>query len=145
MKFRFEYIREEKWPPLAWLAECAGSNPVIRVRHGSQVETRDVWFCEAIWDDEFTSGNFDRTDLVFGSGARLRDVQVIFVSSGSTVDRLQFLELHGRTWISNSIACLLAASGVKADVSYERFPEFFRSIIGGIDAYERRLPTRDSG
>jgi hypothetical protein len=138
----FQYTLEEKWPPLAWVAKCRESDPVIHVRHGPQVETRISWFCEAIWDDEFTSGNFDETDLVFGSGSRLRNGRVIFVSSGSTVDRLQFLQLDDKLWISNSLACLLAVSGIKVDTSYGRFPDFFRSIIRGIDAYEKELPTQ---
>ena len=105
------------------------------------MEARESWFCEAVWDGEFESGDFDLTDVVFGSGAHVRDDRVVFVSSGTTVDRLQHAEIDGKTWISNSLACLVAMSGVKVPVDYERYPEFFRSITQGIDAYERRLPT----
>ena len=141
MKFRFTFTLEEEWPKLAWIAECVKSDSVIHVRHGSQVEARESWFCEAVWDGEFEAGRFDQTDLVFGSGGRLREEQVVFVSSGSTVDRLQFLELEYKVLISNSLPCLLAVSGIKVDHTYGRFQEFFQSIMKGIDSYEKRLPV----
>ena len=53
------------------------------------MEVCDTWFCEAVWDGDYEAGDFDLTDLVFGSGGRLRDERAIFVSSGTTVDRLQ--------------------------------------------------------
>jgi hypothetical protein len=142
MNLHFHYILESGWSPLAWVAECAESDPVIRVRHGPQVEVRTAWFCEAIWDGEFDAGDFDRTDLIFGSGGRLRNGRVVFVSSGSTVDRLQVLRLEDRMLVSNSLACLLAVGGVKVDPTYHLYPEFFRSIVDGIDSYQRRLPTQ---
>jgi hypothetical protein len=111
------------------------------VRHGSQVETRGSWFCEAIWDHEFEDGDFDLTDLVFGSGGRLRKLKVVFVSSGTTVDRLQFLKLENKLLVSNSLPCLLAVGGIKVDHTYDRFQWFFQSIMKGIDSYEKRLPT----
>jgi hypothetical protein len=142
MKFHFQYILESNWSPLAWVAECSESRPVINVRHGPSVEIRDAWFCEAVWDGEFDAGDFDRTDLIFGSGGRLRDGRVVFVSSGSTVDRLQFLRLDGRLLVSISLACLLAVSKFEVDPTYQQYPEFFRSIVNGIGSYEKRLPTQ---
>jgi len=141
LRLRFRLTLESAWPPLAWVAKCERSDPVISVRHGPQVEAREGWFCEAVWDGEFASGGFDQTDLVFGSGSRLRNGRAVFVSSGSTVDRLQFLELGDTIWISNSLACLLGTSGVKVDRTYDRYFDFFWSITRGLNGYERRLPT----
>jgi hypothetical protein len=143
LDFQFEYVWENDWPPLAWIVECTESDPMLRVRHGSQVEIRDEWFCEAIWDGDFHAGDFDRTDLVFGSGVRLREHHVVFVSSGTTVDRLQSLKMGNRTFVSNSLACLLAVSNTQVDPTYGRYQAFFRSIERGIDSYERHLPTQD--
>lgn len=109
IKFRFCHIVE--WPPLAWAAQCSYTNSVINVYHGSHVVVRDAWFCEAIWDKGYEAGGFDLTDLVFGSGGRARDEQVTFVSSGTTVDRLQALTYPKGVWVSNSLACLLTVSG----------------------------------
>lgn len=141
MAWKLECWPEPAWPQLAWLAEVREDDPVVRVRHGRAVETNAEWFCEGVWDGAFEAGDFDATDLVFGSGGRLRQGKVIFVSSGSTVDRLQWIRLSGRVMVSNSLACLLAVSEVRVDPRYERYPEFFRSIVDGIDAYEKMLPT----
>lgn len=134
---------EPGWPPLAWVAQCERSDPVISIRHGPQVEARAGWLCEAVWDGDFAAGDFDRTDLVFGSGARLRDGRVVFVSSGTSVDRLQFLELDGTIWVSNSLACLLGTTGIGVDATYHRYFDFFWSLTRGLDGYERRVPTTD--
>lgn len=137
-----EYHRRAGWPSLAWLAECDVTDTVVRISHGPGVETRAEWFCEAVWEGVFDSDDFDRTDLVFGSGGRVREGQVIFVSSGSTVDRLQSLTWGNSVLVSNSLACLMSASATKVNPGFGRYPEFFRSIVNGIDAYERILPTQ---
>jgi hypothetical protein len=87
-KERGQYQPVAGWPPLAWIALCDRAGGQIRVRHGPGVETRENWFCEAVWAGEFGAGDFDRTDLIAGSGARLREGRLVFVSSGTTVDRL---------------------------------------------------------
>jgi hypothetical protein len=131
-----------EWPPLAWLARCDARTLEIAVFHGPRVETATGWFCEAAWDGEFVDGGFDRTDIVTGSGGRLRDDGVTFVSAGSTVDRLHsFADDHGVAWISNSLPCLLAAIGGDVDPMYPRYGAFFHSIVGGLAKYERWLPT----
>ena len=68
---RFDYCLEQHWPVQAWLAQCHPRH--VLVRHGGRVETRDDWFCEAVWDGEIERGDFDLTDIVAGSGARIRD------------------------------------------------------------------------
>ena len=41
------------------------------VHCGPWVELRSNWFCEAAWDGQFDQGDFDRTDIVAGSGGKL--------------------------------------------------------------------------
>ncbi|NWG74978.1 MAG: hypothetical protein HXY24_10290 [Rubrivivax sp.] len=135
--------RDASWPPLAWLAICRAGEPTIRLRHGDRVEIRDQWFCEAVWDGDFAAGDFDTTDLVFGSGGRLRDGECVFVSSGCTVDRLQYLWKDDELYVSNSLACLMACAAVEPDLTFDDYPEFFRSITRGIDDYQRSLPVRN--
>src|SRR5262245_16518056 len=136
---RFQYHLVAEWPPLAWLAHCIVSEPVITVFHGARVECRDAWFCEAVWDGAYEPGDFDSTDLVFGSGGRARGDHVMFVSSGTTVDRLQALAHEGGLWISNSLACLLAATDAAVDPVSPHYYEHLGSIVGGLRKYERRL------
>jgi len=138
---RFEFAPVPDWPPLAWLASCSPGGQSVAVFHGSMVECTPDWFCEAVWPGRFGAGDFDRTDLVFGSGGRLRPDGVTFVSSGSTVDRLQTLETAQGVCVSNSLACLLAAVGGRPDPTDPRYFQFFRSSIRGLRKYKRILPT----
>jgi hypothetical protein len=129
------------WPALAWLAKVGAGRQRIDVLHGPRVETRDNFFCEAIWDGEFERGDFDRTDRVFGSGARLRDSGIVFVSSGTTVDRLQSIRIGDEWFISNSLACLLSFVDASVDPTFARYQQFFGTILRGIDEYTRELTT----
>jgi hypothetical protein len=86
---KLKYTQIDSWPPLAWPAKCSLSQATVEVFHGDRVETSEEWFCEAIWDSDYEAGNFDQTDIIFGSGGRLRGESVTFVSAGTTVDREQ--------------------------------------------------------
>jgi hypothetical protein len=129
------------WPPLAWIALCDRAAGRVRVRHGPGVETRENWFCEAVWAGEFGAGDFDRTDLIVGSGARLRDGRLVFVSSGTTVDRLQSLEMTDCVLVSNSLPCLMEAADASVDPTYPNYYQDFRSITEGLEGYKRTLET----
>jgi hypothetical protein len=137
----FVYTCMEDWPPLAWLATCDPYTPAVEVLHGAQVETHTDWFAEAAWDSEYEQADFDRTDMVFGTGGRLRDDELIFVSSATTVDRLHSLEANGRVWVSNSLACLLSAVGGRVPPDYRGYFRDFETIIRGITNYHRTITS----
>ena len=137
----FEYIPVPQWPPLTWLAKCRRGNSNVTVFYGSRVETAGEWFCEAVWAGDYESGGFDQTDIVAGSGARLRDGTVVFVSSGSTVDRLHSLQTGDEAWLSNSLSCLLMALGATVSPSYPKYFDDFGSITEGLHKYRRELAT----
>jgi hypothetical protein len=140
MHFAFNLAPE--WPRLAWLARATRGSDSIVVRHGPGVETRDDWFGEAAWAGDYSRGDFDATDVVVGSGGRIAAGAAVFVSPGSTVDRLQtFEDPDGAVWISNSLACLLASSGGELDPSFTQYFRYFRTVVRGIRRYERLLPT----
>jgi len=139
--FRFEYILVSAWPPLAWLGRCRPGSDVVEVFHGSWVETTDDWFCEAAWAGDFEQGDFDKTAIIAGSGGRAREGQVVFVSSGSTVDRLQSLSTSEEVLVSNSICCLLAWTHGTLDPSYPHYHRDFSSINQGLSCYQRFLDS----
>jgi len=138
---RCTYTERPEWPPLGWLAELRPGAHTVRVRHGRKVETRPEWFCEAVWAGELADGDFDRTDIVFGSGARIRGDRLTFVSSGSLCDRLQWMRKGDRLWVSNSLACLMAASGAELDPVGSHYVAFFVTSIEGLNGYQRSLAT----
>jgi hypothetical protein len=136
-----KFTEVPEWPPLAWLARCERTNPVITVFHGRQVEVAEEWFCEAVWAGDYASGSFDQTDIVAGSGGRLRDARMTFVSSGATVDRLNSLEAEDFVWVSNSLSCLLASLDGRVDPIYPRYLSDLKSVINGLDKYQRFIKT----
>ncbi len=138
---RIAYTAIPDWPPLAWLARCRPGHGSVEVFHGLRVEVAAEWFAEAVWAGRYADAEFDRTDLVFGSGGRLRDGTLTFVSPGTTVDRLQYLRAADVTWVSNSLPCLLAAAAAIPDPTWPGYFALFESIIRGIRRYERELPT----
>jgi hypothetical protein len=135
--FVFNLIHQ--WPPLAWAAYCSSTDLSIQVFHGSGVETNTDFFCEAVWDGDFEAANFDTTDLVFGSGCRLRNDKALFVSSGSTVDRLHTLTIEKDVWISNSLACILTVSNAELDLVNNDYDRQLGTIVKGIDACEKEI------
>jgi hypothetical protein len=137
----YRYTVMEDWPVLSWLASCPISGSTINIYHGKNVETHDGWFCEAIWDGPFETGNFSETDIVFGSGGHIRDNKATFVSSATTLDRLQYMVTPNNTYVSNSLVCLLAATKGTSDSEYQRYFEDFETIIRGINHYKRTLVT----
>ncbi len=113
----------------------------MHVLHGPRVEVNPEWFAEAVWADCYSNASFDRTDLVFGSGGRVRDGTLTFVSAGTTVDRLHLLHRGAETSVSNSLPCLLAAVEGVPDPTYAGYYDFFKSIIRGLRRYQREIPT----
>jgi len=138
---RLRYTRVAHWPPLAWLARCTVSAPEIEVLHGDLVEVTPDWFCEATWAGDYEAADFDKSDVVVGSGARVRGDRATFVSSSSTVDRLHALDLSDGAWVSNSLACLLASARTGVDPLYARYFEDFRTIRDGLTRYRPSLLT----
>lgn len=129
----------EEWPPLAWCARLESGAATALVKHGPGVEILADGFCEAVWDGDFGDGAFDQTDLVFGSGGRLDGNGAIFVSSGTTVDRLHWHEADGMWTVSNSLAALLVEVGGTVAAADRGWFRFFESIINGLDAYDHTL------
>jgi hypothetical protein len=116
----------------------------VIVYHGPCVETRGQWCAEAVWAGEFTQGDFDRTDLVFGTGVRCRGDRVTFVSSGSMLDRLCHAQRGDAWYVANSLPALLATAGLSLRADYAEYAEDMKRICGGLKADKRPLPA-DSG
>jgi hypothetical protein len=131
------------WPRLAWVAVCTEGSGDVDVFHGPSMERNDEWCVEAVWDGPFPEGGFDRTDLVFGTGIRNRHTHVVFVSSGTTLDRLWYRRNAAGLHVSNSLPALLAFGRNKLQDHYRRYPEDLCSVKHGLDRYVRELPLED--
>jgi hypothetical protein len=138
---RFRYVGRDSWPELAWLARLRPGDPVIEVHRGRRVEVTDEWFGEIAWAGRYEEGRFDATDVVAGSGGLLRHDDAYFVSPGSTVDRLQCLSTDSATFVSNSLVCLLSATGASPCEPAGGFAGFFRNMLSGLAIKNRELKT----
>ncbi len=140
-QFQFEFETLADWPRLAWVAELRKNDSRVRVTCGPGVERRVDWFCEAAWDGPFDDGDFDRTDIVAGSGARVRDGVLRFVSSGTLLDRLNYIDLEDRLVVSNSLPALVAVADAQVDVTYPDFQSDLGTITLGLDHIHDRIET----
>jgi hypothetical protein len=139
MLFRFR--PNPAWPPLAWLATCTPGVQAVDVEHGPRVECRPEWFAEAVWDGDFESGAFDRTDIVAGTGGRIRGDHVVFVASGTTVDRLHSLRRGQEVFVSNSLACLAEMADAQPWPHYPWYARELETVVKGLGEYRRTLET----
>jgi hypothetical protein len=141
MKLTYKIVPD--WPKLAWVASFGKETCEVSVLHGPMVETSDDWLVEAVWAGEFSEGNFDQTDLVFGTGIRVRGDKVIFVSSGSTLDRLAYCSIDGVWFVSNSLPAMLAVCGRRLSVEHN-YAMGLKTIVKGLSDYTRNHPL-DTG
>jgi hypothetical protein len=102
---------------------------------------RDDWFCEAAWPGSFEAGDFDQTDLLAGTGGRIREDSIAFAAPGNTIDRVVSLQTSHGLLVSNSLPCLLAVSGATLDPSYPRYYEDFATIVRGLSAFKQTVST----
>ena len=128
-----------QWPRLAWVVTFEQGTNEMLLFHGPMVEVSDQWAAEAVWDGEFTRGDFDTTDIVFGSGVRLRDNKVIFVSSGSTLDRIWYFKSDS-WYVSNSLPAILAGAQLSLCDDFD-YTHQFKSICKGLRHHGRSFPT----
>ena len=130
------------WPKLAWVATLTPGSSEIQVLHGPVVEVGDGWIAEAVWAGDFQAGDFDQTDLVFGSGIRCRGDRVVFVSSGTTFDRLWRCSHGEKTHVSNSLSALLAVSGLELRDDYPDYSRDVQTICAGLANRISSIPLR---
>ena len=128
------------WPKLAWVAFFAAGAKTIHVYHGPMVEIAGDWLIEGVWAGDFGKGDFDQTDLVFGTGIRCREEIATFVSAGSLLDRLVYCENSNGWQVSNSLGALLTCSGQDLRDDYD-YSGDLGSICRGLQDYVRFLPT----
>lgn len=131
------------WPKLAWVSRLQPLSIDVPVWHGPMVEVAEDWLAEAVWDGDFQAGHFDQTDLVFGSGIRVRGDNLHVVNSATMVDRLWHVQKNGAFFVSNSLPAILAAAELELRDDYPRYVQDIGSIdTQGYRGYQRSIVTR---
>ncbi|MHB8957686.1 MAG: hypothetical protein ACYC4U_32390 [Pirellulaceae bacterium] len=139
MRLQLQSISD--WPKLAWSARMSPNDETIFVRHGPCVEEADDWCAEAVWAGQFAAGDFDQTESVFGTGIRLRDAEAVFVSAGTMMDRLWHCQRDGKTYVSNSLPCLLATADLSLRDDYSKYQTDIETQQLGLNRYVGSLPA----
>ncbi len=153
MTFRLAPVLDPHLPRLAWCARVRRGGEVV-VRHGSDVEVAVDAVFEGAWDGVFSDAAFDRAPSFAGTGVRVREGALRFVSGSGRHDRLYATRRDGDLFVSNSLAFALIASGDEPDPRrsdyiatlvrqvltsrYERTPHELQGRRGPIALYELR-------
>jgi hypothetical protein len=130
-------------PKLSWVAEVDRLTGLVSLQHGSNVEIRQNFFVEGVWNGRFEDGGFGTTDCFFGTGGIVNERSIRFVSSASTTDYLYYHDTPRRVAASNSLPLLLAFVGDSLDPHFRGYPAIHDSITEGIADYLRDIPTRN--
>ena len=111
------------------------------VDHGTWVECRPGFFVEGAWGGPFEAGKLDRTEVVFGSGAVVRQDAVCFVSAVATTDYLYYRPVENGVTVANSLSLLLAATDDRLDPGFPDYHRINESLTRGIFEYRSEIPT----
>ena len=136
LSFSFTYHVVEKLPKLAWLADVYPSDDRVEVYCGAKVERRDSFFVTGIWDRDFSSAEFDVSDAFYGTGAKITEKGVLFVTPSHDMERIVLYENDGKISVSNSPAFLMAHTGTKLDRNIHSYESIMCSILKGPDGIE---------
>jgi len=129
-------------PKLAWIATVNRTKGIVTLVYGPMVEVRSNFFIEGVWNGPFQEGGFGETDCVFGTGGIVSDQSVRFVTSGATVDYLYYAGERQDVSVSNSLPLLLASIGDALDPRCLDYPKICESVMDGINAYLKDIPTK---
>jgi hypothetical protein len=137
---RIEFQVVPAWPKLAWVGLYKRQTKALTVMHGPYVEVREDWCAEAVWNDDFAEGRFDRANVVIGTGVKATDEGVVFVSASDMLTRLFHQETNDRIVVSNSLPALLAVANSHLITEFD-YHKAISSLIRGELDYVRELPT----
>ncbi|EAT17289.1 hypothetical protein HTZ97_01310 [Desulfuromonas acetoxidans] len=140
MKLQCE--KKQHWPKLAWVCVVEQGSETARLFHGPMVEISDLWAVEGVWNRSFADGDFDKTDLVFGSGVRVRPEGIYFVSSATGMDRLWFAHDESQLYVSNTLPGLLNIAGLSLLDDYAFYSEDLVTVqTKGLNSHVPSIPS----
>ena len=127
------------WPKLAWAAVTELGSDTVSVLHGPRVETNPDWCVEAVWAGDYAEGSFDFSDVVVGTGVRVRGNKIVFVSSGDTLNCLHHFQENEMIYVSNSLPALMAIARLEL-IDHDYAPAM-QSINNELVSYVRSIPS----
>lgn len=67
----FDYKKNKKLPPLAWIAEIPYGSDVVNVTCGVKVECHDSFCVSGVWEDDFLKGDIVNAISLQGTGLQM--------------------------------------------------------------------------
>ena len=136
----FSYLRSERLARLGWCLRYEVGTGRLVVGAGSWVDCRDDFFCEGAWAGAFEEGSIEQSYSFIGSGAVLRDGQLIVVAPCNTQECVYSIRKAGLVYFSNSVPFILRAADEHLDLDYVDYESDILSILDGLRRYKRELP-----
>lgn len=132
-------------PRMSWACIVDGKGYSFRV--GNLVEASSSRVIEGAWDGDFTKSKIEETEFIYGSGATVRNKEVIFVPPKHGLESL--FVLFDKTkkchYVSNSLGFVLSEAGLSVETSFFKHlsdtihERSKKASEVGIDKYERVL------
>lgn len=140
---KITYIELQQLPKMAWGAIIEKETFDVIVYHGRNVETQKEFFVEGAWEGNFAEGRFDQANFFNGSGGRMKQKKILFVTSNHTLDRLHSVRLKDKLVVSNSMPFALHLSEAKLDIGYIDYEKDLNSILKGLSRYTTWIPLEE--
>lgn len=136
-------IRSDALPRLAWCAVTGGPDNRVVIHAGPHVEARKNGIVEGAWSGRFEDFEFAEAATFTGTGVVVEGGKAVFSTPTHTVAPLYSIRKNASLIISNSLPFLLAYSGEFLDPHYPFYDHDIMSIMFGLDAFVKQIPTRD--
>ncbi len=131
MRYSFSYQCIRELPKLTWLAQVDRSTGKVTAYCGSKVEQHPDFLVAGVWDAPFVEAGFDVSDVFYGTGAKLKDNGVMFVTPSHSMERLLLYENKERITVSNSFPFLLEFIHAGLDRTVYDYENILCSMLNG--------------
>ena len=140
MKLRFDYQVIPALPKLAWLAQAIPNEGIVKVICGAGVERHRDFFATGAWDGAFTDASFDTSETFYGTGAKLTDEGVLFVTPSHSLERLLSHKNDKGIFFSNSLPLIMEKNGLELDRKVNQYEKILCSMLDGPQKMQRDIP-----
>ncbi|MCA8959805.1 MAG: hypothetical protein KDC38_04805 [Planctomycetes bacterium] len=139
----FSFRAHSQLPRLAWcLILTRGSDEAV-VHHGPWVATGDGFLVDGVWDAEFAAGDFDRSSLFCGTGARVRGDRWVVSAPCHPFERLHAISVDDRLIVSPSLSFALEASGRRLSFDFVPYQTQLLHLVTSIAHNVGSAPLAD--
>jgi hypothetical protein len=137
----FTVVREASLPPLAWIATWLGDGPSLVLTAGDGVEVGEDAWVEGAWAGRFEEFRFEDAWLA-GTGGRCARDELVLVPPFHSCDAVWLTVSTAGLIASNSLALLLARSGLRLDGADATTTARLANIVNGVDHHHVTIAAR---